>query len=206
MAVVMNADEHFYCTHGECRLFGPERKHLFKIIDKGMKRKTEGKEIEVYDTAVHGVFEKMKLSFKQAFPKSSDQLILLYSYYIPCSIDFHNCAKLLHEFVKHFGHEMIVGYEDVFELTDKNAALSSLKMQNIVVVSDAELNAEMHKQMVPAMRSIIGDGEEFNDYSDDEILYDILDSLEYLKPLGNQRKLRKLFCRKIVKLRRTCLK
>lgn len=205
MAVVMNADDQFYSTHGECRLFDPDRKHLSEIIDEGMNRKTEVNN-NVYDTAAHGVFEKMKLSFRTAFPELGDPLILLYSYYIPCSIDLHNCAKLLREFVRHSGHEMIVVYEDIYELTDANAALSSLEIQNIVVVSDAELNREIHEQMVPVMGNVIDDGEEWNDDSDYDIFHDIVDYLETFNLSGNRRKLRNKICRKVVKLKRTCLK
>lgn len=161
VAVAMNAGERYFFEHGECRLFDPDRKHLFEMIDKevfsrtGKKKKTK-RNIQTYDKGGHGVFENMKNNYIKLFHTLSDAIILLYSFYIPCSIDYHNCASLLKDFVRESDLRLVVGYGYIHEQTDKDKSLNSLNVDGITVLSGSEISTEIQEQISHLIEKRIG--------------------------------------------------
>lgn len=209
VAVAMNAREKYFFEHGECRIFDPHRKHLFKIIDDEVSlitgRYPKRQKFKTLDKAGYGVFENMENKYVQTFGELTSAVILVYSFYIPCSIDFHDCAKVLREFVHESGHKMVVGFDHLYKSTDEQISLEWLNTENIIVLNNTEMKREIRTQTMPLIRNI-------SDYKVNErsIVYDHYDNFndmlaafsddsEDTKETRQVKLARKRLCRQIMK-------
>ncbi|XP_045214603.2 uncharacterized protein LOC123564822 [Mercenaria mercenaria] len=205
VAVAMNAGEKYFFEHGECRIFDPYRHCLFKIIDEEISSNTEKKKrkkIAIIDKGGRGVLENMENTYIKTFNNLDDAVLLLFSFYIPCSIDFHDCARLLHDYVKASDHEMAIGYEHVHNLTDKSVSLKWLNMRNVTLFCNSEVEREINYQVSPLIReqdencSLECD----NMYAGDEDTFDdFIDDIDDLRASKHWRQFEKGLCRKILK-------
>ena len=59
---------------------------------------------------------------------------VIYSHYIPCTLEKHMCASILKKYAIQTGCRMAVGYEQVFKETDEETAIGLLSVRNIDVV------------------------------------------------------------------------
>jgi hypothetical protein len=148
----LNANAKNFYDHGECRLLDHERKLLFEIIDEEIERfktakiKDSTDTIITFDNGGKGVLENMKKLYTKLFYGLNDSVILLFSSFIPCSIDFYNCSRLINKFVNVSGLNMAICYESNYKLSDKSLSLSQITMENLVVVDCDEIWTEFESK------------------------------------------------------------
>ena len=180
VAFAMNAGERYFFEHGECRIFDPNRKLLFKIIDgeslSECERRKGKRGIHTSDKGGCGVLENMENAYRKIYHNFNNAVVLLFSFYIPCSIDSHECARLLKDFVEATDHELVVGYELIHHYTDQSLSLKWMNVKNITVLSNKELERELTCQLQCFLRQndegvrtldLENDEDFFNDFSDD---------------------------------------
>ncbi|XP_052781983.1 uncharacterized protein LOC128218365 [Mya arenaria] len=156
MAVVMNSTRRFHFTHGECRIFDPQRHFLYEIIDEGHRKaginesvKRSSKTIYVNDSA-KGTLGQMHASLKKTHTAQDGciHLYVLFSHYVPCDIDFHECSSILDKFVSSDKQNLIIGYEAAFEFTNEKRSLEILDQnENIFIVKPKAIFKEIRSQM-----------------------------------------------------------
>lgn len=209
VAVAMNASEKYFYEHGECRIFDPHKKHLFKIIDDEVLLKTgrypTRQKFKTFDKAGFGVFENMENKYVQAFGELTNAVILVYSFYIPCSIDFHDCAKVLRKFVHESGHNMVVGFDHLYRLTDEKISFKWLNTENIIVLNNTEMKREIRRQTMPLIRNISDNkvykrSDVYNHYDRfNDMLAEFSDDSDDTKETRHVKLVRKRLCRQIMK-------
>ncbi|KAH3735260.1 hypothetical protein DPMN_041724 [Dreissena polymorpha] len=111
------------CNHGEARLLDP---------DGEMRRKITSNTQAVVDEC-NTFLQDMELSFREQFGDSTRPYLLMYSHYVPCTIAKHFCAGLLKQFVRKTGHNVLVGYTDVYCKSNCEKALKTLRESGIKV-------------------------------------------------------------------------
>ncbi|XP_060577671.1 uncharacterized protein LOC132734834 isoform X1 [Ruditapes philippinarum] len=211
VAFAMNAGEKYFFEHGECRVFDPYRKFLFKIIDEETSQKKRNKRKEPYtrkgihtlDKGGLGVLENMENAYMKIYNNINDAVILLFSFYIPCSIDFHDCARVLQEFVKASGHKLVIGFEHIHHLTDRKRSLKWLEIENITVVSNKELERQLSCQLQGLLRQndddigwVECDGDVDNT---EDVLHAFCDDVHGHRVGKHSRCSGKMLCRRILK-------
>jgi hypothetical protein len=109
----------------------------------------------------------------------NDAVILLFSFYIPCSFDFHDshCARVLQEFVIASGHKLVIGYEHIHHLTDRKRSLKWLELGNITVVSNKELEREISCQLQGLLRQSDADIGWVGSAGDIDVLHAFFDNV-----------------------------
>ncbi|XP_060577675.1 uncharacterized protein LOC132734835 [Ruditapes philippinarum] len=209
IAVALNAGAKNFYEHGECRLLDPSRKLLFEIIDEEIESKTGNimdntNKIITFDKGGKGVLKNMKKSYTKLFHGLNDSVILLFSYFIPCSIDFYNCSRLIHKFVNVSGLNMAICYESIYKFSDKCLSLSQITMENVVVVDCDEIWTEIRSQIKPLINTDTFrfkyeflNGEYDNDFDDD--FEDFADDVLDFRKSTRMRQFGKALCRKMMK-------
>lgn len=202
-AFVMNASTKYFHEHGECRLFDPGRKILFKLIDseyeaRGAENGFKKRKSYKSNPSDQKLFHNMNDSFERTFNSRQKAVLLLYSHYIPCTVPFHECAKLLREFVKDSGRDTVVGYEEDYKFTDQTESHKWLSEANITVFSGLQIRQEMERQYKPLFPDSI---ENWGDIEQDCWYYNTADDLVDSYP--NRRYLNKKHISKHVK-KHTC--
>ena len=147
VSVVMNCSPKMFYTHGECRLFDPSREILYGIIDRHtcMPSGKRQKHTTCNDPA-KGLFSEMFDTFLKQFP-DSNPIILVYSHFIPCDIDFHGCCQVLATFSERQNLKLIISYEDVYENTNRGNSERILKSQkNITLIEPEQLFSRLDGQ------------------------------------------------------------
>jgi len=134
VSVVMNCSSKMFYTHGECRLFDPSREILYGIIDRHtcMPSVKRQKHTTCNDPA-KGFFSEMFDTFLKQFP-DRNPIIFIYSHFIPCDIDFHECCQVLATFSERQNVKLIISYEDVHGNTNRANSESVLKSQKNITL------------------------------------------------------------------------
>jgi len=147
VSVVMNCSSKMFYTHGECRLFDPSREIVYGIIDRHtcMPSVKRQKHTTCNDRA-KGLFSEMLDTFLKQFPVSNP-IILVYSHFIPCDIDFHECCQVLATFSERQNLKLIIAYEDVYGNTNRANSKRVLKSQkNITLIEPEQLFSRLDGQ------------------------------------------------------------
>ncbi|KAH3737694.1 hypothetical protein DPMN_044287 [Dreissena polymorpha] len=111
------------CVHGEGRLLDP---------DGSTRREIATKPNEI-NTDQNTFLSDMEQSFRNEFGDSTPPQLLVYTHYLPCTLDSHHCAELLRDYVTKTSRNVTVGYTEVFVKSDQERALQTLKDSGIEV-------------------------------------------------------------------------
>ncbi|MEW8547089.1 MAG: hypothetical protein AB2693_26540, partial [Candidatus Thiodiazotropha sp.] len=121
-------------AHGEARLLDPNGEILKSIIEDPPFPYNRSERINFLSL--------MFRSFYHAFGADSKPILLLFSYYIPCTIRGYMCSNLISEFAASFTHKMIIGYESLNIWTNEKNAYAVMNKPNIHVVRIPVVNLE----------------------------------------------------------------
>ena len=108
--------------HGEARLLDPHSTILREVLQQQSNRKEDN------------YLAKMKESFHLHFGYGKMPILLLFSYFIPCTLEDHQCAKVLNEYAKRNCETIFVAYETVFRDTDPKMAVEQMVDKNVRVI------------------------------------------------------------------------
>ncbi|KAH3897928.1 hypothetical protein DPMN_022124 [Dreissena polymorpha] len=92
VSVVMNCALKSLSVHGERRVFDPDKRYLFEIIDS--KRKNSSASIVTSKNQIcleNNILQQMHSNYVKHYQTTEDMIILLYSHNIPCDISFNEC-------------------------------------------------------------------------------------------------------------------
>lgn len=144
LAVVINCSKDLLLVHGEARVFDPDRKLLSDLIpNKGT------------DTNIHTnqrkdparkVLSNLQNNFRKKFGSLDQAVYLIFSYYVPCSIPFNECSKLLHLYVKSTSSMICVSFEAIHRGTDVKTAFLNMEHRNIAVFKQKQFLKELSKE------------------------------------------------------------
>ena len=108
-------------SHGEARLFDPQRE-----ISNNTDERNNFREKDYLST--------MKANFYKVFHKIEKAIILLFSFYIPCTVPTFMCSKLIGQFASDNNETVIVAYQTVFRETHLDSSYNYMTKQNVYVV------------------------------------------------------------------------
>jgi len=131
VAVILNCNKKHFFTHGETRLFDHDRTILSTIIDENRSPFYDG--LSMTSDRAGCVLLKLSEQYHKQFGAMDTSLFLVFSHYIPCSLDFHECSRVLHDYVETSKKTVCVSYEDIFRKTDVVKAESYLDHDNLIV-------------------------------------------------------------------------
>ena len=97
--------------HGEARLLDPNNIILNEVLQRELIRKEDD------------YLAKMRDNFNLQFGHDDIPILLMFSYFIPCTLENHHCARLINEYAKRNNETIIVGYQTVFRETNRKTAL-----------------------------------------------------------------------------------
>lgn len=130
IVVLLNELHNHHNKHGEARLVDP----VGEIRDElAIERPFHEFEEPV------NYLEEMEYAFESTFGEVTNSYLLIFSHYIPCTIYGHNCADVLGEFAQGTRHRMYVGYENVYQKTDKDKAVEAMKSNGIGIIFPHQL-------------------------------------------------------------------
>ena len=122
--------------HGEARLLDPDDTILSEVLQRPLNRKEDN------------YLAKMRDSFNLQFGHEEKPVLLMFSYFIPCTLEQHHCARLINEYAKRNDETIIVGYQTVFRETNRVTAFEQID-NNVTVVPkkyiSAYVNTEIHR-------------------------------------------------------------
>ena len=126
--------------HGEARLLDPDGTVLSDILQKPCIR-NEG-----------DYLSQMKERFQLEFGDEEKPILLLFSYFIPCTLEDHQCARLINEYSKLNIETIFVAYQALFRDTDSHAAFEQMIGKKVKVVPkkyiEAHVNSEISRLLV----------------------------------------------------------
>lgn len=130
VTVLMNELQHHHNKHGEARLLDPDGgiRYELDICDPSDEYQ------EDFD-----YLDAMEETFVEDFGEDAHQYLLIFSHYIPCTIDGHKCADVIGEFARHSSYKMYVGYENVYKGTDKDEAVQAMKDAGVGIIFPTQL-------------------------------------------------------------------
>ena len=122
-------------SHGEARLFDPQGK-ISNNIDERIVPRNEKDNLST-----------MKENFYKVFDESEKAIILLFSFYIPCTIPNFMCSKLVGQFASDNSETLIVAYESVFRETNRNSSYHYMTEKNVYVVGRKIIRQVVNKEV-----------------------------------------------------------
>lgn len=81
--------------------------------------------------------KQMREQFVEEFGEKEKEnyILCMFSYYVPCTIKGHKCAKLKGEFSDKTGKQVIISYDQVYNATNLNKALQVMESsKNINII------------------------------------------------------------------------
>ena len=130
VAVLKNDSQMQHNSHGEARLLDP----------CGSIRSDQGVDIpyDEFDEPVD-YMDELESAFKEKFGTEAKSYLLIFSHYIPCTLDRHQCSNIIGEYAKQTTHKVYVGYDEVYKHTDKDDALNIMLSNGVGVIFPHQL-------------------------------------------------------------------
>lgn len=160
IVVILNFDN----EHGETRLFDPYRNLIAKIVQDHVTRyeKQNNKEIKIADPASE-LLQNLIRDYQESFGSMDSAVFLLFSHYIPCDIAFHECSRVLHDYVEKSNYTICVSYEYDFIHTDRWKAHANMIHKNLVVYPRKSFYSELQRNHWRLQRDLLLVTEDDND-------------------------------------------
>ena len=117
---LLNAPWHH--KHGEARLLDSDGKILNEVLQESVDRNEDN------------YLAKMRESFNLQFGNDKTPILLIFSYFIPCTLEEHQCARVIDEYAKRNSETIFVAYQTVFRETDSHTALEQMVDKKVKVV------------------------------------------------------------------------
>ena len=130
VAILMNELHKHHNKHGEARLLDP-----FGSIRTYLDIDTPYDEFE----EPVDYMDELESAFKEEFGTEAKSYLLIFSHYIPCTLDGHQCSEVIGEYANQTSHKVYVGYEDVYKKTDKDDAVHAMKSNGVGIVFPHQL-------------------------------------------------------------------
>lgn len=173
ITVLLNAP--WNSAHGEARLLDPNGEILKRILGDPTYLCSRSEQVNFLSI--------MFREFYDAFGADSDPILLLYSYYIPCTIHGYMCSNLIREFASNFTHIIIIGYESLNIWTNQMNAYASMNKPNIHVIriqmakTDSDANKDNIQHQTNWRNNCNGNGttksHKFDRFSDKVVIYKV---------------------------------
>ena len=126
-------------SHGEGLLLDPSGRLRSEIMNW---HTAESRTEEDYLEGKTGI----KRRYQQCFGDEHDLLLLIYSYYIPCTVTPHVCAKIINKYVGKEKVRVIVAYDYIHEWSDEDDAFDTMCTINSFAISMADGNTGIQSQ------------------------------------------------------------
>ena len=126
ICVVLNAP--WSQAHGEARLLDPTGETVLTFVDERyLRHYCTRNEFKPF-------LDEMTFHFRNNFPREN-AILLIFSFYIPCTIPKFMCSNLIGEFAQTRDDlTIIVAYESVFRKTKKHLARAFMNQDNVYVL------------------------------------------------------------------------
>ena len=151
--------------HGEARLLDPNDIILSDILQQPLHRNEDN------------YLAKMESSFYQQFGCDEKPILLLFSYFIPCTLADHKCARLINEYASRNDKTIVIAYQTTFRETDRDTAVKQMVDDEVKVIPRkyiaAYVNTEIRHLFAAARKSHPGAVKKgFPKRRNDEIIMD----------------------------------
>ena len=108
--------------HGEARLLDPDDTILSEVLQQPLHRNEDN------------YLANMRDSFNVQFRNGETPILLMFSYFIPCTLEDHQCARVLNEYANRNIETIFIAYHEVFRDTDLHIALEQMMDKKVKVV------------------------------------------------------------------------
>ena len=122
--------------HGEARLLDPNSTILSDSMYQPLNRNE------------NNYLESMKSSFFEQFDHDEIPILLMFSYFIPCTLHDHQCSRLINEYASKNDQTIIIAYETIFRETDYEIAINAMSSNNVFVLPRKYITNSVNKEIL----------------------------------------------------------
>ena len=120
-------------AHGEARFLDPDGRILSGFVDKRYSCFERRERISF--------LTRMQRNFCYRFDHENS-IILIFSFFIPCTLPAFMCSNLIGEFASRWENTMIIAYETVFRKTNMYLARAFMNQKNIYILRVPKLERQ----------------------------------------------------------------
>lgn len=133
--------------HGESRLLDPNRNIMSNIITENTAHRAIHAAILVAELdKAAGLLPEILNEYQETFGSMDNAVLLLFSHYIPCDIPFHECSRVLRDFVEITHWTLCVAYEAHHPNTNIKNAKRYLRHPNILVYHKKTFRNQLRRE------------------------------------------------------------